>query len=87
MIAASREDMSGEIVRLGQPGTHDAEGATRPETLRQNNGTVSRTLESDPAHAPGSTEGVRHGVSCARSLRSQDRGATGDGLSPPIFLG
>ena len=65
MITASRQDLSGEIVRLGQPGTRDAEGATRPETLRQNNGKVSRTLESDPAHAPGSTEGVRHGAGCA----------------------
>lgn len=31
----------------GMHDTRDAEGATRPETLRQNNGRVSRTLESD----------------------------------------
>lgn len=71
----------------GEPGTHDAEGATRPETLRQNNGKVSRTLESDPVHC---TRIHRRGAARRRlCLISQVTGQRGDRRRPvaPIFLG
>ena len=63
-----------------------AEGATRPETLRQKNGDAWWALESGPARGPPKGRGT--GLTGARSLRSQDRGAAGrSGLPPFLLLG
>ena len=43
----------------------DAEGATRPETLRHQYGTTPRALESGLARNRRPTEGVRRSPVCA----------------------
>ncbi len=48
--------------RVSAAAGRDAEGATRPETLRHPYGSVSRTLESGHPRDGWPTEGVRRRV-------------------------
>src|SRR5579871_2042969 len=63
------------------PGARGAEGATRPETLRQNNGSVSRTLESGPRRVAATNPPKGCGARWAH-LISQVQGQRGDRRRP-----
>ena len=59
-----------------RPEKSGAEGATAPETLRQNGPQGDETLESSRAVRQGLTDGVSRARCAAKSLRFRDRGGS-----------